>query len=82
MFHLEKKIQGEIRGAHKNSLIFMIINYLTNVAKMDRFVVRRQHAAVEELVFQTTDQPSTDSVTTAEQPPSSNSLERVEAPAK
>ena len=54
----------------------------THVAKMDRFVVRRPRVVVEEQVSQTTDQLLTDSVVTAEQPPSSDSLETVEVPAK
>ena len=63
----------------ERSLIFILITYHAHVAKMDRCVVRRPCAAVEELASQTTDQPSTDSVATTEQPPSSDSLEPVEA---
>ena len=63
----------------KRVLIFIIITYHAHVAKMDRCVVRRPCAAVEELTSQTTYQLSTDSVATAEQPPSSDSLEPVEA---
>ena len=87
MFHLEQNFSGRrcgerVKHVCKNSLIFIIIDYLTHVAKMDRFVVRRPRTAVEELASQTTNQPLTDSVATAELPPLSDSLEHVEATAK
>ena len=48
-----------------------------HLAKIDRSVVRRPRAAVEEQTSQTADQLSTDSVATAKQQPSSDSLEAM-----
>ena len=70
VFHLEKNSEGEdpknAQNALAKVLIFMSIDYVAHVAKMDRFVVRRPRAAIVELASLRTDQLSTDSVATAE----------------
>ena len=54
-FHLEEKIKGEDSGVRAKFINIHDVNYLSHArGKMERFVVRRPHTAVEERAPRTT----------------------------